>query len=227
MNKKTPLGKTLPTGFWMDERVGQLDALERLVAVYCLTGPQTNRLGLFLLLPGRAAVEVGASKEALLNALERTANVLGWKWDAASRVLWIPTWWRWNEVETVEEMQTCLEDLRFVPQSPFHWEFATQLQALKPDWQKVWQHGFGFRWYRQDQAHTGANSSVTQPHHTSAKNSAPTPSTTNSASTTNCNQTGCWLSQLWQNSMPTHSNHAPLPFHRFATPLWQGQREAG
>lgn len=103
--------------------VGLSDA-EKTLAIYLLTGPQTNRIGLSVLSVATAAEDLGTVPQTLSKRLETVCQTFGWHFHSATRVLYIPSWWRWNEPANVNVMRGNLKDLHEIPPSPLVEAFA-------------------------------------------------------------------------------------------------------
>ena len=82
--------------FWTDERVQTLDAEGKLIALYCFTG-QANRIGLYCFSPGQATEQTALKPEAFRKGFVKVCNTLRFGWDEERRVLFLPTWWRYNK----------------------------------------------------------------------------------------------------------------------------------
>jgi hypothetical protein len=133
--------------FWEDEKVQALDAFDKLLAVYIFAGPQSNRIGLYCLSPGmaedytgipltrvggRVGGRVEGVDETMPTRVERVCQHLGWKWDPTTRVVYIPTWWKYNAPENPSVMIGSLDDLDSVPHSPLVARFCENVTYLKP-----------------------------------------------------------------------------------------------
>ena len=80
---------------WTDEKFRQLTAEEQRIALYILTA-QSNRIGLFTFSPGKASEDLGTLPPTFRKGFEKVCRTLNWEWDAEARVLYLPTWWRYN-----------------------------------------------------------------------------------------------------------------------------------
>src|SRR5215472_1304616 len=87
--------RQLDSRFWIDGGVRILDLTEKLLALYCLTA-QTNRIGLFHFSPGRAHEDLELAVELFEPKFAKVIETLGWKYDEQARVLFIPTWFKYN-----------------------------------------------------------------------------------------------------------------------------------
>ena len=114
---------------WNDEKFRCLSAEQQRIVLYMLTA-QANRIGLFLFSPGRAAEDLHLTSRAVNAALLVLCKRLGWSWDAAVRLLFIPTWWRYNSPESFNNMLGNLKDLAALPRSPLLDQFANNTSHL-------------------------------------------------------------------------------------------------
>lgn len=119
---------------WMVLRV--LSEREKLIAIYCMT-EQTNRVGMFPFSSAKAAEDLGLTKPAFEGAFRRVCQALSWKFDAETRVLWLPDWWRYNDPGNRDALRAFLQDLLDVPATPLIEEFLKNVADLSGDLQKV------------------------------------------------------------------------------------------
>src|SRR5262245_23017277 len=77
---------------WIEQWFLTLTEAERLVALYCLTGPPTNGLGLYRLVPEAAAADFHVSVQTFRRRFDAVCGAAGWRFDAEARVIWIPEW---------------------------------------------------------------------------------------------------------------------------------------
>jgi len=117
--------------FWSDPDVRALSRDERLIALYCITGPQSNRIGIFLfslalmvedLTPTDDAMR--PDRDCLTHCFDRVCNRLNWRYDEQVRVLYIPSWFKWNNPDNSKSMHGFLKDLGVLPQTPLIQEFT-------------------------------------------------------------------------------------------------------
>ena len=108
---------------WCDRKFRAMGVSEQVVALYCLTG-QPNRVGLFRFSPGMAAEDLGMTLDGFTDSFESVRETFGWEWDAENRVLYIPTWWKYNTPQTVKQFSSMLEDLADLPDTPLLVQFA-------------------------------------------------------------------------------------------------------
>lgn len=104
-----------------------LSDAEKLLAIYLLTGPQSNRLGLYVLSIYTAADDLGNVPETIKKRLLSVCQTFGWLFDAKARVLLIPSWWRWNPPENANVLKGNLNDLNEVPPCGLVDRFASNM----------------------------------------------------------------------------------------------------
>jgi hypothetical protein len=117
---------------WRHPGFNTLSKSARELTLYLLSGPQTNRLGLFYLSVGTAAEDLGVSVETLRKGLADVAVTFGWVFDARARVFYIPSWWRWNPPENINVIRGSLKDLNEIPPCSLVEAFALNTDTL-PD----------------------------------------------------------------------------------------------
>ncbi len=83
--------------WWTEQVTRSLDPIDRLLALYVLTGPQSSSCGIFRFSPGAAAEDLDLDLSDLRTRLDRVCEAFDWQWDAAARVLWLPSWVMENE----------------------------------------------------------------------------------------------------------------------------------
>ena len=103
---------------------------EKIVALYVLTGPQSNRLGLINLSVSTAAEDLGNDPRTFTKRLERVCETFHWCFDCGARVLYIPSWFRWNPPENINVMKGNLKDLNEIHHSALVEAFARNLDAV-------------------------------------------------------------------------------------------------
>ena len=122
--------RKLFTRLWRHPGFVALTEAEQNLALYVLTGPQTNRIGLYVLSPATAAEDLGTTPETLKKRLVNVCGTFGWSFDAVARVFYIPSWWRWNPPENVNVMKGNLKDLNDIPPCGLVDAFARNLETL-------------------------------------------------------------------------------------------------
>lgn len=130
--------------FYTDEKIVGLPTHGKLTASYILTG-QVNRVGLFVFSVARAQEDLALSSKVFTPNFERILTVLGWRFDRAVRVLYIPTWWRYNSPENPNVLAGALEDLNGLPNTPLLKEFAANVRYLTPNLLETFRQRMGER----------------------------------------------------------------------------------
>src|SRR5438045_3747089 len=72
------------------------DDAQKTAALYLLTGPQTNRLGCYMLSLALAAEDLDKPPAAVQARFKSVCEAFDWRWDTTNRVLYVPSWWEWN-----------------------------------------------------------------------------------------------------------------------------------
>ena len=109
---------------WTDEKFRRLTADEQRIALYILTA-QSNRIGLFSFSPGKACEDLRTSPAKFSKAFIAVCKILKWEWDQGARVLYLPTWWRYNAPESANNVVGNLKDLDDLPATPLLEKFAS------------------------------------------------------------------------------------------------------
>ena len=128
---------------WSDERFIGLDLTGKALAVYCLTCPQANRIGLFRFSLALAREDVGDTVSDTV--FDTVCHTLNWKFDKSAKVLYFPTWWKYNHPDNPKHWQGALKDLHDVPQSPLIAEFASNVKYIDPKCRDMFRDGIGYR----------------------------------------------------------------------------------
>jgi hypothetical protein len=115
---------------WRHPGFLSLNEGERNLTLYLLTGPQTNRCGLYVLSIATAAEDLGTVSETITKRLARVCETFGWLFDKRSRVLFIPSWFRFNPPENVNVMKGSLKDLNEIPPCGLLDAFGQNLETL-------------------------------------------------------------------------------------------------
>jgi hypothetical protein len=102
---------------WSNKAFRALDRERQLVAIYLLTGPQTNRIGLYKLSIGLAGEDLDMAPSVFLAHVTACCQAFGWRYDSDNRVFWIPSWWAYNLNENEKNFRGALSDLAEVPDS--------------------------------------------------------------------------------------------------------------
>ena len=115
---------------WRHPGFAELSDGEKILALYLLTGPQTNRLGLYCLSVATAAEDLGTLPGTLTKRLVKVCLTFKWLFDSRARVLYVPSWFKWNPPENVNVMKGSLKDLNEIPPCGLVDAFARNHEAL-------------------------------------------------------------------------------------------------
>jgi hypothetical protein len=111
--------------FWGDDRIRALPVEGKLLMMYLLTGPQSDRTGLFRMFPDGAMCDTGLSREGFEVAMARLVESGMVRWDPAGMMVWIVNRIRYSFTGKVSELHArgivrVLDDL---PGSPLKEQF--------------------------------------------------------------------------------------------------------
>jgi hypothetical protein len=121
------------TRIWTNADFRALDAAHKVMALYLLSGPQTNRIGLYRFSVGEAAEDLRISSRTARKRAEFVCFSFNWRFDCTCSVIWIPTWWSWNPPgDKINNFKGALADLYDVPQTPLIALFCNNLLGLSP-----------------------------------------------------------------------------------------------
>jgi hypothetical protein len=103
---------------------------DKILALYLLTGPQSTRLGLFFFSIATASEDLGTVPQTLTKRLVNVCQTFSWLFDKRSRVVYIPTWFKWNPPENINVMKGSLNDLNEIPPCALMDAFARNIETL-------------------------------------------------------------------------------------------------
>jgi len=115
---------------WMQLR--GMSESEKLITFYCLCGDQTNRLGIYNFSLAKAAEDIEIPLKKFQKAFEKVLEIHGWKYDSQGRVLFIPSWWKYNPPENEKAFIGYLKDLEEVAPSKLI-DFFLSNKSTLPD----------------------------------------------------------------------------------------------
>lgn len=115
---------------WRHPGFRALSRDEQRLALYLLHGPQTNRIGLYHFSVFTAAEDLDTTPETLKKCLANVTVTFGWMFDSDARVLFIPSWWKWNTPENANVIKGALKDLNDVPPCSLVDAFAANVGAI-------------------------------------------------------------------------------------------------
>lgn len=134
--------------FWDDEKILALSIEDKCIAAYCLTSRQTNRVGIFPFSPAMASESLGLDAETFLERFRDVVATLNWGWDPAVRVLYIPSWWRYNPPDNPNVLKGNLSDLAEVPQTALLQDFMSNMEHLEERYHDTFQKRIANVWER-------------------------------------------------------------------------------
>ncbi len=153
--KDHPRYRKLGANFFTDEKIFALTYTEKLIAVYLLTG-QVNRIGFYPFSVAKAQEDLKLTRKTFQASFERVLELLGWRYDPNSRVIFIPTWWKFNNPGSFKVLIGALRDLDDVPKTELFNDFATNLRYLPPNLHQNFKEGICIRMpiqYQHQQQH--------------------------------------------------------------------------
>jgi hypothetical protein len=118
---------------WADPDFSALTESEKLVAIYLLCGPQTNRVGLYKVSIATGAEHLSWRKYVFATRMRACVGQFSWEFDERATVLWIPSWWSYNNPgERESNFRGALTDLGEVPPTDLLAKFCNNLRDLDP-----------------------------------------------------------------------------------------------
>lgn len=81
---------------WRHPAFRALGEGEKVLALYLVTGPQTNLIGWYRFSPAMAAEDIGVPLAQIRKRLVVVLSAFEWEFDEPSQLLWIRSWHRWN-----------------------------------------------------------------------------------------------------------------------------------
>ncbi len=126
---------------WTDEDFRDLKSLEKLVAFYLLTA-QSNRIGIFNFSPGKACEDLGITHRTLMENFDRVCSLLGWEWDKKTRVIYIPSWFKYNLPVNPNVLKSCLGDLHELPATKLKQKFVENIRYLPTTFHPIFHQTF-------------------------------------------------------------------------------------
>ncbi len=114
---------------WDDEKFLAMSPTEKLIAVYIITA-QSNRIGIFRFSVGLALEHLGIDSETFAIGFGNVCRTLNWVFDRTRRIVYFPTWWKYNLPDNVNVFKSCLDDLHDLPQSELIQQFASNSRYL-------------------------------------------------------------------------------------------------
>ena len=126
---------------WRQPAFCGLNDGDKILALYVLTGPQSNRLGLYMLSIASAAEDLKSQPETIKKRLHNVCVTFGWLYDGDARVIYIPSWWRWNPPENENVLKGNLKDLNDIPACALVDAFARNVAELPETFHRTFLDG--------------------------------------------------------------------------------------
>ena len=93
MNDHTAVWRRIYSNEWHQQTFQSLSDQERVVYFYARTGPQSRSTGIFRMSTAMAVEDIGnLTSIEFDHRLSVVCDAFTWRFDAGTRVLWIPTW---------------------------------------------------------------------------------------------------------------------------------------
>lgn len=127
---------------WRDENFSPLSKDEKLIALYVLSGDQTTPLGIFSFSPAKCAEDLDISPQTFDRSFVKVLRVFRWKFDRKRKVLYLPTWWKYNTPENPNVLKSFAPFLHDLPQTYLYKQFATNLDYLPESFHKSFRERF-------------------------------------------------------------------------------------
>ena len=93
--------------------------------------------------PGEAAEDLSLPLETFREGFGKVCQGLNFGWDETFRVLYLPTWWKYNCPENPNVLKACLVDLHEIPKTRLIKEFSTNLLHLPETFHQTFREGLG------------------------------------------------------------------------------------
>jgi hypothetical protein len=132
--------RRLDPRLWSDEGFRACSLHEKLIALYTITA-QSNRIGLFAFSPGKACDDLDSSPKMFMKGFAKVCETFHWEWDERARVLFIPTWWKYNTPANPNVLKSYLADLHDIPKTHLFSKFYKTLGYLPETFHETFQEG--------------------------------------------------------------------------------------
>lgn len=122
---------------WNDEKFRKLTFEGRAVALYCLTTDQSNRIGIFNFNVFKAADDLGLKYTVFDTVFNTVCNTMNWHFAKVFRILYLPTWWKYNQPDNEKHFLGCMKDLDDIPNCELKLLFLTNCIFLDGDFKSL------------------------------------------------------------------------------------------
>lgn len=107
---------------WRHANFRGLSADEKVLALYLVTGPQTNLIGWYRFSPALAAEDINVPISQIRKRLTTVLAAFEWEFDDATQLLWIRSWHRWNPPNGVHSRTAWRREIERMPSGkPKRW----------------------------------------------------------------------------------------------------------
>ena len=97
----------------------------KVLAFYCLTSPQVNRIGFYRFSEALACESLKLSMNTFQKSLETVCQTFDWKFDKKSKMILIPSWFKFNAPENQSVLKSYIKEFEDLPLSSLTSEFLT------------------------------------------------------------------------------------------------------
>jgi hypothetical protein len=103
---------------WTEPAFRRLDDAGKLVALYIVSGPQTNSIGLYRLSVAGAAEHMAMPVTQFRRRLAAVVEAFGWRYEAETGLVWLPEWPEENAPANPNICQSWRSAFNEIPDSP-------------------------------------------------------------------------------------------------------------
>lgn len=101
--------------FWTDEKTFNLDIPTKLFAIYLLTSPHSNSLGLYYLPKEYAAADLGWNAEEVEKALKKLIEIGFCHYDRGTRIVFLPNFLKYHSFQNMNQVKGAVATLDEIP----------------------------------------------------------------------------------------------------------------
>jgi hypothetical protein len=136
--------RRVPSKLWHDAAFQGLNDGEARVCLYALTGPQSTSNGIYRMSTAVAVEDIGNLTTIEFDVrLDAVCAAFGWRFDPATRVLWIPTWLDENPPQSPNVCVAWRKLLVNLPDCDLKFEAAAAITTYLKDKPKAFLEAFG------------------------------------------------------------------------------------
>lgn len=118
------------TRIWNSPEYRAMPDAGKVMTLYLLSGPQTNRVGLFKLSLAQAGEDLHKPVTQVRRLLETVCRAFDWLYDDDAQVFFVPTWWEYNHVENPKNLKGYLTDLNDMPRTALVTKFCESVEHI-------------------------------------------------------------------------------------------------